>query len=152
MQDILGSDSSICRADSPTQRTRRDQVRTKIELDELYPMVYLFFPKDPPFMEKISKYRQKLSKTLADSPTKRTRRDQVRIQIELDELYRLDYLLSSLDPSFMEKNPKYLTVQHVYRQKKQSFVSFFRPIRIREENMEYFSPRKLWIPKKKFIG
>ncbi len=39
-------------------------------------------------------------KTLADSPRKRTK-------IELDELYPMDYLFFSQDPSIIAKNLKY---------------------------------------------
>jgi len=44
---------------------------------------------------------------VADSPTKRTSGDQEWIKIDLDELYLMDYLFFSQNPSFREQISKY---------------------------------------------
>ena len=99
--------------DSFDAQTKFDQGQTKIELDVLYRMAYLVFPKYPPQGGEILKYCQKnqkkpenFDKSSDDSPETQTKFDQTCFLIELDELYRMAYFVFPTDPPLGVKTLK----------------------------------------------
>ncbi len=107
------------RADSLPCLFQQNQWLFHIDLDELYRFHWLFFSVGPPFMEKTPNYCEKtakngeiLNKTSPDSFLRLFQQNQAWFQIEIDELYPLQFSISSVEPPSMTKNAKYLQKNH----------------------------------------